>query len=239
MCSIKTPLDTHEIHLTNLLFLLIQIDFPFALLAMFNIFDKPGHTKYGLSAAYATPSRNFTAPRNGYFLCSDLFISHTSRLNPPKILIDPDTSLTLGPKVDLELRLGQPRPSVNKVGGTGIVSGTNQTSEVPDDLMLTLGNKTLGQDNITKGRLPLIKGVQPGTQVQPPAPEIQVFASSSHEKYRKRDYYGPCVKCGKVFDTSQSYAGHMAAHYKMEETIEERIARRAKKRKHQNLKLRL
>ncbi|KAK1439720.1 hypothetical protein QVD17_05540 [Tagetes erecta] len=187
---------------------------------MFNISYKPGHVSTTYDTPTPTPTPFFTVPVNGqWFICPEVFTSHISRRSSPNILTQPNTSIA-DPRVDLELRLGQPDTSVQEEREPEMVSGTNQTPKVPDNLTLTLGyNKT-----VMKGRLPTIEGVIPG---------IRFDQAGSKEKLPKqRDYYGPCVKCGRVFDTSQSYAGHMAGHYKMEETLEERKKRLANKRKY-------
>ncbi|KAI3675088.1 hypothetical protein L1987_84672 [Smallanthus sonchifolius] len=189
---------------------------------MFTFSKKPGHARARISTT------------NGLFMSLKILIPQMPRLITPDILVGPNPSTNIDPKVDVELRLGQPGSSVSEVRGIGIeigiVSGTNQTLEVPKNLVLTLGQKTWGQDYIRRGRLPSTKGPPTRIQVQPT--QTQGFASSSRKKPKKRDYYGPCVRCNMFFDTSQLFASHMGAHYKKEETVEERKVRLARKHKY-------
>lgn len=144
----------------------------------------------------------------------------------PRIPIEPMRSVTIPPKLDLELRLGIPgQTTVSEVSGTKMVPRTNRTTlvPIPKHLRLTLGHKSYGKNYRKRGR--------PSKNEGKPAQTKDVAGPSRKKPSKKRDYYGPCGRCGKIFDTSPFYASHMSVHYRKDETEEEKKERLSKKRK--------
>ncbi|KAJ0869305.1 putative transcription factor C2H2 family [Helianthus annuus] len=187
---------------------------------MFTISNKRGHARARLSPKYAMHSP-FTSPTNGCSIPPEIFIPQMPQPVYPTILSGPNPSTTVDTNIDLKLRLGQPGTSVNEVRGTRRVTENNQTPQVPKDLMFTLGH-----DPVMGGDLSITEG--PSTRILVQPTKTQKFASSDGAKTKKLDYYGPCVRCGYVFETSQRLASHMRAHYRMDETEEkkDRLAKR-------------
>lgn len=174
----------------------------------------------------------FNSPTNGWFVLSPSCDPELAHLFTPKIQTEPQRSLiTETPKVlDLELRLGLPGqtssevPGTKKVSGTKMVLRTNRTTEViPKHLMLTLGHKSYGKNYKKRARPSQTKGKVAQTK--------NTAARPSRVKRSKRDYYGPCKRCGRVFLTSPTYASHVNSHYRKDETAEEKKKRLSKKRK--------
>ncbi|KAI3769434.1 hypothetical protein L6452_00536 [Arctium lappa] len=162
------------------------------------------------------------------------------------------------PPVDLELRLGQVghtisyqeamRTTTKKIPPK-LTNDDNQGSmgRVSKNLGLTLGYRVWLDSCIRRGPRPRTRrrysGGGSNKRCDRCGPVLDLDLNKEQADgddgqlgcagiKRKREYYGPCVRCGMVFDISQRYASHMRIHYQMDETQEEKMVRLAKKRKH-------
>lgn len=138
---------------------------------------------------------------------------------------------------DLELRLGGcGNTSTNNTVSTKKVSKTKIPTRFSKKFSLTLGHRTWAKTYRQRGRPSRYQLQADETEMregrsmtQVPCAENQGSADPNHKKPKKRDYYGPCVRCGKKFSISQTYASHMRVHYMLDETKEEKKERLAKK----------
>ncbi|GKA26421.1 C2H2-like zinc finger protein [Tanacetum coccineum] len=195
---------------------------------MFNFSDQPRRARAELGPLFTKPELYYSTTREWFY---NPLPYHTQ---VPR-MIAPDTSLGYKrllerakaqlviqfpqPKLDLELRLGQPGQAPTYLRRTTRVTRTSQEHNIPKHLRLTLGHKTWAKDYVRRGRPPSLSYLlQRHPRVTP----------------KTRDFYGPCERCNMFFETSQLYAAHMRAHYMKEETVEQKMARRAKKYNYPN-----
>lgn len=190
---------------------------------MFNFSDQPRQARAELRPLFPKPKLYYSATR-GWFYYPLPYHTQVPRM------ITPNTSLGYKrlleraipqPKLNLELRLGQPgQASPTYLPRKTWVSRTYQEHNIPKHLRLTLGHKTWARDNERRGSQPSLSYLlQHRPRVTP----------------KTRDYYGPCERCNKFFETSQLYAAHMGAHYRKEETVQQTMARRANSKKYKYL----
>ncbi|KAI3753571.1 hypothetical protein L2E82_25628 [Cichorium intybus] len=192
-------------------------------------------------SSFARPSVVYS-PIHGCFIAQPGFI--TTPQMPEFFCSNP----TMGPftssnvQPDLELRLGLlgHTSTSYKVVGTNKVSKSKRI-RFSKKCSLTLGHRTWAK-TYRKRVQPTQTQVQTDrTQMQPAPIKVRLsdktlvefaknqdFNGSNQAKHKKRAY-GPCVRCGKMFDTSQTFASHMRVHYIREETEEEKKERLAKK----------
>ncbi|MFS7983950.1 putative transcription factor C2H2 family [Helianthus anomalus] len=173
---------------------------------MFTMSNKRCNASARNNTVYAIHS-SFSSPINEWPVSMKINIPQSPQFVASNIMSGSNPSTD----VDLNLRLDLP--------------GTNVINEVPDDLTLTLGNKAWELDSNRRGVSPITE--VPPTRIKVQPTKTQGFVGSSRANPKKRDYYGPCVRCGKVFETSQHYASHMSSHAR-KDAIEERVEKMAK-----------